>query len=362
MIGHITTWGVQCGIAKHLSYWLSFVHHPERHIIFSEFPPVWLPSCDSFPSLSVIRCWKRGSGMGLTSVIGSIDPSIKVLHVQFDPSFFSFDDIRSFNILSSQLGVKKVFTFHSIPEWPLFAKEIHEVLREADVVVVGTPAMEEALVKRCGEHHIPAKRIVLIPLPAPFVPSAVAVADGKKEKGPGFPELLMWGFPSCYKREFEVLKQVELLLKEFPSLHCLVVGSAITKEHENTLAQMLAFSERRPWLEVRNEWLGDEELTRLCRKADCIILNHANQWPSSSGTVGVSIASGTPVVISESLMFSGFEKAAISARSDFGSAVKTALKPCEERESEAKKAAERISPKRIAEVYEKLYSELMGEK
>jgi len=362
-VAHVTTWGVHCGVAKHLSYWLPHVRRPG--VICAEHPPSWHSSIENWNTLPSVRCWRRGSADGLmAAALVAEEHNAGIIHLQWDPSFFSFDAICQYREWAAARGIRTVITAHVLLDIPVYTWETKAVLTMADQFVVGTPAMVEAFHEYSARFSLPLKRPVRwVPLAAPEMPDdQPAPYDGS----PG-PLILVWGFLGGLKGHAETVEAVRRLREFAPTAHLLIAGRAITGEQRQNVDRLRLLAKADPdLLEVREGFMADDDLYALCRSADCIVLNHQWKHPSSSGTIAISVASGTHVVVSQSLMFSGYVEAgavkAVDAPGPDGlvDAILDILTAEHQLDSGRAEMMARIAAPAVAAQYESIYNEILG--
>lgn len=354
LVAHITPWRVQCGVAKHLSYWLG-VSDPQQHMILRERPPLWLPESNHFPALQEeTMAWERGERSPLRKLLFCLPEGVDIVHVQFDPTFFRSDDLREFFSGLGKRGLPSVFTFHSLTGLQVYRKQERIVFQSADRLVVGTTGMYGELEKASVPNF--KERVFLIPLAAP----KEAYEAPPHYKGPGKPEVLLWGFPSAHKQQLESLQELERLRDIKSKLQCKVIGNPITSEQKNTMDEIWEYAQGRPWVTVEREFLEDDRLIRMCKRAHVIILNHNVQWSGSSGTVAVSVASGTPVLINNSKMFSDYEDCTEKMLPTFKEGFLRALHMGEARNRAVGRKMLEISPYTVATYHKNLYEGVRG--
>lgn len=311
VVAHVSPWGIHCGIAKHLSYWLPHVPPDRRMVMLAEDPPKWYEQREDWPGLEVDRCWQRGKADALPNIQAAAERhGVGIVHWQYDPSWFPPKYVDAYGEWACARDVKTVVTAHTLEDVKPFIWHQKAILRNVDQLVVGTPGMARAWKAYAERFQIPIRRpIEVVPLPAPPI-----APPGEEHLGEG-PIILTWGMLSTGKGHTEVHLAVCALRKAgYPNARYLIVGQAITGEQRNNLAALRAVEATGGGtIEIVEEFRDEDALYRLCRGADVIVLNHQWQHESSSGTVALSVASGTPTVVSTSPMFSGYEGAVIVA-------------------------------------------------
>jgi len=360
-VGHVTPWGVKCGIAKHLSYWRRFLPETRREIILASHPPQWLEPIEDWPGPKVIRCYKRGEIDLVNLRQAATETGCHILHLQWDPSFYNWKGLLGLSEWAEQAGVLITATLHVVLDEDPFAREMKMILRVADQVVVGTPAMKAAAEDVAAKYQItPRRPIRVIPLSHPEVWFKGREGGGRR------PLILTWGMPGALKRQGMILEAVRLLRRQgYPNARFVIAGNAITGEQRNAVAAIRQDAAGEPdILQVRDEWLGDQMLADLCCEADVIVLNHEWPHPSSSGTIALSVASGTPVVVARSTMYSGYEGATFQIRDDnangIARAIARALKDPRARDQGIGEVLLSIEPKAVAAQYEDVYRQIEG--
>ena len=364
MIGHVTTWGIHCGLAKHLSYWLPHLP-PERHsVMLAEEPPHWYPPAEDWPGPAVVRCWKRGQVDVFADIKKAVDEfGVTILHLQWDPSFFPWRATMDLEELAAKRGVKIVITAHVLVEPPLWVRETNAVLRSADQVVAGTPALTEALMGRAAQFHFrPVRPIRTVPLPVPEMPPRPETRQG------GGPFVLTWGLLGAGKGHVRIYHACRMLRERGHSgIRYAVMGHAVTREQEGRAAELEALiAQDGDMLSLKRGFASDAEIAEACYAASVIVLGHNWTRYSSSGTVAISVASGTPVVVSESPMFSGYvEEGAVrvcdGTPEGIADAIVWAVKNHALLAAGRDLVMPRITGQAVARQYEMIYQDLEGD-
>lgn len=362
MIGHVTPWGVPCGIGKHLSYWIGALKRPQ--IILAEHPPRWQPPAEEWPGPHVvIRCWRRGDPGGFDGVQAAAEEAgVKLLCIQYDPTFWHHRAICGLSDWAKDVGIRLVFRWHIISPGKGFIWQNKAILRAADALIVGTPAMQRVLQEFADSYHIRLNaEIAVIPLSAPSlngIPDRPARPEG--------PLILTWGMLGHFKGHAETFEAVKLLRANgYPKARYVICGQAFTGEQRLNVERLSKLAAEAPeLLELRLGFIAEKELLSLCQTADCIVLNHQTDHYSSSGTIVLSVASGSPVVVSNSPMFSGFSDRGLAIPTD-GSAggiaagIQTALRESDALRARAFGASYGFSPEAIAAMNERIFSSLL---
>ena len=361
-VGHVTPWGVHCGVAKHLSYWLPEAAAHRPHFVLAEYPPWWHSSVAEWNTCPSIRCWKRSQPDNLhTPCQIALEQGMKILHWQWDPSFFPWTAITEYETWAQNAGIRTVVTAHTLHDLDEFTWVNKAVLKMADAVAAGTPGLVAALTDYAARFCIPLKSpIRLIPLPVPEMGSSIV----RRPSSVVNPVVLTWGFLGAGKGHLAILDAVRELRAYAPGAIYRVAGRAMTGEQRNTVDSLLSASADDPGLlDLREGWLDDEEILSLCREADAIALNHVWRNQSSSGTVALSVASGTPVVVSDSPMFSGYAesgavKVAAPGPNGFLDALLDVLTKPDQLAAGRAEMMKRIAAPVVASQYEAIYQEL----
>ena len=164
-VGHITTWGMHCGIAKHLSYWLPELRRPS--LIYAEDSPPWYTQREEWGPWPQPRVWRRGEKGALTSVVKrAAADGIGILHLQWDPGFFSWQDMNDAKTQLDLHEIKLLVTAHCLMDDRPWTFANKAMFRAADRLAVGTPAMVEAFTNYANRFSIMLKKPVAhVPLP-----------------------------------------------------------------------------------------------------------------------------------------------------------------------------------------------------
>ncbi len=316
MIMHVSSWEVCCGIAKHLSYWLPFASAYRKHHILAESPPPWVVESPGWyiEGVSNERTWRRSTlevADAITKAAG--EKSAKVIHLQYAPDFMPFDALRRVAGWCKDNDTFLVATMHVVMDVPEFLHQNKAILRWMDQVVVGTPAMKLEAERIARMHNITIRRPVrVIFLPVPPIPTRVV-----EKMTPG-PVVLSWGMLGGVKGLLEVSRAVKMLrdYKYVDAVHK-IVGKAFTGEQRSNLEELRRVADSSDGcVRVVDDFPNDAEIYRLCQESHAIVINHKSGYPSSSGSVSLSVASGTPTIVNRSTIYSGYSEMGAVLESD----------------------------------------------
>ncbi len=359
LVAHITPWGVRCGIAKHLSYWLAARQTGRPMTIIAETPPTWQGEAEDWLGLPCKRLWKRGAVDAVEQIKqGLIESGAAIAHWQWDPTFWPPEAIRQYGEWARQNGIQTVVTSHILMDVDPYVLANKALLRSTDQLVVGNARMATAWTEYATRFPIPVHRPVkVVPLAAPPAPAYAG------PKGIPEPMILTWGMLGGGKDHLKIAEAVKIVrTMGYPNAHYYIVGKAITGEHWNQVAAIEKCGLANPGLlMLRNEWICDAEVYRLCQKATVIVLHHNWQHASSSGTIAISLASGTPVVVSQSPMFDGYQGAVFEAgpnSEDIARAIVRAIQYPDEIGAGRQAVLARINAQVVALEYEGIYASL----
>jgi len=358
-VGHITPWGVHCGIAKHLSYWLPKLRRPS--VIYAEDPPPWYTTRETWGTWPQERIWQRGAPGALTRIVQrAAKDGAGILHLQWDPGFFAWQDVNDAKGQLDLHEIKLIVTAHCLVAdrpWTLPNKAM---LRAVDRLAVGTPAMVEAFTKYAAGFQI-TLRAPVAHVPLPHAPGASGLRRAVGDLSEAV--ILTWGMLGSMKGHTETLEAVRFLRGNgCPGARYIVMGRALTGEQRRNLETLREHAATDPAaLEIYEGFHTDEDIIGACRQADVIVLNHQADYASSSGTIATSVASGTPVVVSRSRMFSGYEGAVAVAEPGTEGLAKTidaVLHRRADRDWRYFRVCARTAPSSVARAYEDIYKEL----
>lgn len=129
-------------------------------------------------------------------------------------------------------------------------------------------------------------------LPDP-APDAASLAEPRSVARDKVRHLLHFGGLTRRKGTLTLLDALSLMsAEERAGYHLVLAGPAYPD-----VAERLHRAAQEPGVTWQPGWRSDEELMTLCRQADAIVIPYNNVW-QSSGLLGWSAASGTPVLAS----------------------------------------------------------------
>lgn len=363
---HVGPWGIKCGVAKHLSYWLAARSDGCEHRICTDVPPAWYGKTSDWEEIGVpvTRVWERGREDALPKIEDFLDSDgAAIVHLQYDAHLWPWVMLAPFFNWCRGEGIKTIATAHVLFDLTEDATRANCAMLEGiDRLVVGTPHMVRAFADYAAKFHITLRGPVeMIPLAAPPLP------PGRAEKAAPYPCVFTFGLLGGHKGHADMLEGVRQLRSSgYPDARYVVAGAAITGEQRQTLEVLQDQARRWPGMvEVREGFHDEAVLYRWCQEADVVALGHKLPYSSSSGTAILAVASGSPVAVSDMPMLtSGLEDAV--ARVGMGpedwahtlAAVLNGHGPTPEARASV---AERFLPTAVAAQYEALYASLLDE-
>jgi len=122
------------------------------------------------------------------------------------------------------------------------------------------------------------------------------------------PMLLCFGFIHMLKNLHTPIKAMALLKAEFPAARLVIAGSVQRgRWYNRAYLRYLHQLVRRLGLErqvlLRHGYVPDEDIEALYAASDLALLSHAQRYGSASGVAHLALATGTPVVFSDSPKF-----------------------------------------------------------
>jgi len=368
LVAHVTPWGVHCGVAKHFSYWLGALPAARRSVILAEDPPDGYGEPESWGDWPVRRCWQRYKPEAMDQICAAIEETgARLVHWQWLPDLFVYKALLGYEEFARYRGIRTVATVHTLltdPESP-FLWQDKWIGRVADVLCAGTPGLCAAVEQFDIQHQQFLRRppVRYVPLAAP-----ICRATNHRPRTGGRPRILTWGFFGARKRCEIIIEAVARLRSQgFPHAEYWIMGQVLTGEQRQSFEALQALAEQHPGLvHIREGFRTDDEIYEMCADADVIALNHEWPYESSSGTVALSVASRTPVVVSDSAMFAGYvEPGAVLVAGDtpetwarvLAIAVRNPLATAPGRRIMRR----RTSPANVAARYESIYQELESE-
>ena len=360
-IAHVTPWGIRCGVARHLSYWLALANGDNEHLILASNPPHWYGNPEDWLDIPCIRCWERAQDDALTNVWREAQTfGADVIHLQYDAQFWHWTAIGPFLEQAHRAGVPVVATAHVLHDLTEnFTRANCALLESVDLLVVGTPAMREAFENYAKQFHFSMRRPVLeIPLAVPTPPTGTVA---KEALGP---TVVSFGFLGGHKGHDGVIEGVrQMRSRGYPDARYIVAGDAFTGEQRQTLEALRAHEKATPGMVIaRAGFMTEDEIYRLCQGADLVVFNHRLNYRSSSGTVLFGITSGTPVVVADvPMLTSGFDGVVWpvgDGPEDWSTAMVRALGAGDVRAEVQAAAAKRLAAPVVAAQYEAVYRKL----
>lgn len=173
--------------------------------------------------------------------------------------------------------------FHPGDEYPLRYAVLRRQIQAADALIVLSDHVRRQAIEAYG---YPAERIWQMPHGA-FDFGAGEVCPAAHPRGARPLRLLFFGRIVAYKGLDHLLRAQRLLRERGVEVEVVVAGSGSLEPYANLLQDL-------PGVEVRNRWLGDEEIASLMAGADVAVLPYVEA--SQSGVAATAYAAGRPVV------------------------------------------------------------------
>ncbi|RPH95708.1 glycosyltransferase, partial [candidate division KSB1 bacterium] len=292
-VGILTTYNQRCGLA---GYAQSLVEALRKHgidpLIFAEKSSELL----GLDEPNVFRCWTRSPDGGADVARLILDHNVNVLHVNHG-GIFPLDGwlIAVLQRIREQ-GVRVVITFHTTEA---VAEEFGMLCRLADHVYVHHSQNMLELVAIGA----PAKRIEQIPIGmAPVTREDLFECKLALGWDPAVKVVSTFGFVEPHKGVLELIEAMKPLHARIQArLHVLGIphpdnpDSQIYMEVCKAKVQELGLAD---YVWFSNEYLPEEEVARLLRASDVIVMNYASQRYESSAAAMFALSTGRPVVSS----------------------------------------------------------------
>ena len=274
-IGWVSTWEMRCGIATYSKHLLSYFEN--QVTIFS-----------TKRSGSGIKCWETSDvDTNLDELfLNVVNENIEVLVIQFNYSFFGFEEFNQFLDKLDKKGIKIVITLHSTFDDIGANKKLEYItnLKKCKRILVHSIKDMNRL-----------KNIGLVTNTTLF-PHGVLEYDTKiSDKN----VIATYGFALPHKGLLEVIEACEMLdnitLKMVNAQHPADVSEKIVSQIKEKI--------KNKNIEFISDFLSDEECFRELADAKLVIFPYQKNGESASGAVRYALALNKQIAISESSIF-----------------------------------------------------------
>lgn len=299
MLGWITTWNEQCGIAVHSQ---NILHHMETdYIVLAPGNITKIRDDEDF----VHRCWNKKSGDFTELISIVIEEGIDVVMIQHHPGFMLFGHL---NILIRRLvenGVTVSLILHNTKERPLIYR-----INRVDKAVNGMRLCQNVIVHQKGDvsrlREIGVEgNVELLPhgvYPPPVNRDTMKIPEGRvlgtfgfMFRHKGFPELI---------RAFSSVKNWDYL----------VMLCSVREDSQDALTECEEEIDRLGLGDkviLNTEFLNQEYAISTLSKLDLIVFPYQNTKESASGAVRMAVAAGTAIAVTPLEIFDDVEGAII---------------------------------------------------
>lgn len=299
MLGWITTWNEQCGIAVHSH---NILHHLEPdYIVLAPENITKIKEDEGF----VHRCWNKKSGDFTELISTVIKEDIDVVMIQHHPGFMLFGHL---NILIRKLVENRVtvsLILHNTKERPLIYR-----INRVDKAVNGMRLCKNVIVHQKGDvsrlKEIGVEgNVELLPhgvYPPPANRDTMKIPEGRVLGTFGF-MLRHKGFPELI-RAFSSVKNWDYL----------VMLCSVREDSQDALIECKEEIERLGLGDkviLNTEFLNQEYAISTLSKLGLIVFPYQNTKESASGAVRMAVAAGTAIAVTPLEIFDDVEGAIV---------------------------------------------------
>lgn len=299
MLGWITTWNEQCGIAVHSE---NILHHLETdYIVLAPEIATKIREDEGF----VHRCWNKNKGDFTELISTIIKENIDVVMIQHHPGFMLFGHL---NLLIGDLaenGIAVSLILHNTKERPL----IHRVNR-VDKAVNGMRLCRAVIVHQKGDVTRLKKigvseNVCLVPhgvYPPPAHLDSMKIPEGRV--------LGTFGFMLRHKGFSELIRA----FSSVKNWDYLVMLCSAREDSRDALIECEGEIERLGLGDrviLNTEFLDQEYAISTLSKLDLIVFPYQNTKESASGAVRMAVAAGTAIAVTPLEIFDDVDGAII---------------------------------------------------
>jgi glycosyltransferase involved in cell wall biosynthesis len=227
-----------------------------------------------------------------TQILNSYD----AVSIQHEFGIFGGADGQEVVELISKLAVPTAVTFHTVLDHPTANQRaiIRSLAKYADRMVVMSETASERLIRR---YDVAAHRIDVIPHGADALFAGPSLVTGDR------PLVLTWGLIGPGKGLETSVEAFATLLDLNPRPRYLIAGAThpnvlahAGEAYRDTLVSLVHRHGLDGMVEFDDRYLDRENLARMVRSADLVVLPYASVEQVTSGVLVEAIAAGKPVV------------------------------------------------------------------
>ncbi|MCV2361773.1 glycosyltransferase [Paucibacter sp. TC2R-5] len=305
--GWVTTWNTKCGIASYA-----------RHILEASDQAVTIlaPIQDGRVRTDedfVHRCWASEKQNNRFELLDAAitEHDLNTLVVQFNYGFFNLEQFAGFLHRQVDAGRTVIVMMHStgdpvaLAEWDINWRLVTaaDALRRCARVLVHAISDLNRL-KRLGL----VQNVALFPHPMRHMGKQLPVASTTEPRADTATALIAtFGYCLPHKGLPEVLEAVELLHKRGLPVRLRMLNAEypdpVSAQLVAQLRKRVVDSNLQDFVEVRSEYLTDDQAAALMAEADLLVFAYQNTDESSSAAVRDGLATARPVAVTPIQIF-----------------------------------------------------------
>ncbi len=247
-------------------------------------------------------------------VSAAVAQKADVVHIQHAHDIFGMDGrLPQLCERLAEHGIPTVTTLHSVytRRSGLYQRKLgvvrfhHELARHSHLLVHQRQGMHDVL----RSQGIADSRISVIPHGTENRPALDRAAMRERLE---LPEqgavLLCFGFIHMLKNLHTPIKAMALLKAEFPDAQLVIAGSVqrgrwYNRAYLRYLQHLVSRLGLEQQVSLQHGYVPDDDIEALYAASDLALLSHAQRYGSASGVAHLALATGTPVVFSDSPKF-----------------------------------------------------------
>lgn len=299
-IGWLTSWGNRCGIA---SYSKSLLENFQSDVIvfgqnLNAGEEIWRTDHE------LIRCRDHNKEADLSDLQAAIvNAGITDVFIQFNYSFFNFDNFNAFVSDMVRSGRRVYVTLHSTSDpQDVYGHRLQDVRRgllQCNRIFVHND-IDIARLSALGV----TRNVLQVPLGIPTIPGERRVNADRP-----CPLVAAYGFFLPHKGLKELVEAIALLRHDGQKVNLRLVNadygdpegvSAGLIEETKATAKQLGIEDM---VEFRTEYLSDSESVDLLREADLLVFPYQKTGESASAAVHMGLATKVPIAVTPLTIF-----------------------------------------------------------
>ena len=306
-LGVVSVWNTNDGLAWYTHSLLKGLSKDIRPVIFARESRKMMMADKS----NVVRCWNWDDDLKrLYSEI--LNDHYDIIHFQFNFDYFRLHALMDLIHKLKSEGIKILVTLHSTDDLDhgTKLKDIHRGLNKVDRIIVHTQKDLYRL------KSIGLRNVEILPMGNLLFPTGNGRHDLKKKLFRNSKVVSTFGFPFPHKGTIELIKALKIVRRAYPDT--ILIDVCSLSPDSTNLEIIRRYHEKCRKTAVKSglsedvlfftDHLPEPEIIELLHASDVVVMPYKPIKDSASGAVRYAIASHRPVIVTDTQIFSEFDR------------------------------------------------------